>query len=368
MKKLNMNYKKLLPACALVFAGFVLQAQEYSDNIKLSKSFKVNTSSTVEVYNKYGKLHIVTWEHDSVKFDVHALIQSSNETKVKRLKDNISFDFTGTEYYITAKSVFSNKYSGFFKDLADFTEGLISSDNQVEIDYKIYIPEYVNLKLNNKFGDIYIENIIGDINITLSNGDLKASNFEGNAIIKLTMGDADIKLVKNGKIYTNYSELNIDKCDQVHIDSKLSKINIENARIVKISSKKDKIYINTLEQIYGESYFTDIWVYDLTNKMSYKANYGNINMESIKKDFSFIDLNTEYTDINMFFEEESTFDVDIADKGTFIQYPIDRANVKREMITDDEERYNTYGVIGTGTSESKLKIEAVKGNIHIYYK
>ncbi|MFC2137537.1 hypothetical protein ACFLTE_05115 [Bacteroidota bacterium] len=368
MKKLNMNYKKLLPACAFVFAGFMLQAQEYSDNIKLSKSFKVNTSSTVEVYNKYGKLHIVTWEHDSVKFDVHALIQSSTETKVRKLRDNISFDFTGTEYYITAKSVFSNKYSGFFKDLADFAEGLITSDNKVEIDYKIYIPEYVNLKLNNKFGDIYIENIIGDINITLSNGALKANNFEGNSIIKLTMGDADIKMVKNGKIYTNYSELNIDECDQINIDSKLSKINIDVAKIIKVSSKKDKIYINSMDQIYGESYFTDIWVYDLANKMSYKANYGNINLESIKKGFSFIDITTEYTDINMFFEEESVFDVDIVDKGSFLQYPINKANVKRESIDNDEERFNTFGVIGTGTSESKLKIEATKGNIHIYYK
>ncbi len=363
-----MNYKKIIPACALMFAGIFLHAQEYSDNIKLSKSFKVNTSSTVEVYNKYGKLHIVTWEHDSVKFEVHALIQSSNQSKVQKLKDNISFDFTGTEYYITAKTVFGSKYNGFFKDLADFTEGLISSDNQVEIDYKIYLPEYVNLKLNNKFGDIYVESIVGDINISLSNGDLKANKFEGNSIVKITMGNADIKFIKSGKFFTNYSELDIGESDQIHIDSKLSKINIDKVNIIKLSSKKDKIYINSAEQVFGESYFSDIWVYSLKTKMSFKSNYGNLNIELLLKNFKFVDATLEYTDMNVFFESGATFDIDITDKGSHVQYPLDIANVKHEKIDDNEDKYNTFGVIGKGTSTSKIKIEAIKGNIHIFQK
>lgn len=363
-----MNYKKIIPACALIFAGLFIHAQEYSDNIKLSKSFRVNKSSTVEVYNKYGKLHILTWGRDSVKFDVDASIRSSSNDKVKKLRDKISFDFTGTEYYITAKTIFSNQYSGFFKDLVDFAEGILSSDNYVEINYKVYVPEYVNIKINNKFGDIYIESMSGDININLSNGDLKANDFNGNSTLRLSMGDADIKTVKNGKIYTNYSELTIDNSEQLTLDSKLSRININKVNILKVLSKKDKIYITKLNQIYGELYFSDFTAYNLENKLSFKSNYGNVNLELITKDFKFIDITSEYTDMNLLFEEGVTFDVDITDKDTYIKYPNDNTDIKKEAINVDENRFNTFGTIGKGTPTAKLKISAVKGNIQIYRK
>lgn len=368
MKRSNMNYKKIIPACALFFAALFLQAQEYSDNIKLSKSFRVNKSSTVEVYNKYGKLHVITWARDSVKFDVDASIKSSSNEKVKKLRDKISFDFTGTEYYITAKTIFSNQYSGFFKDLVDFAEGILTSDNYVEINYKVYVPEYVNIKLNNKFGDIYIESLTGDININLSNGDLKANDFKGNSTLRISMGDADIKTINNGKVYVNYSELNIDNVEQLNLDSRLSRINIDKANIIKILSKKDKVYITKLNQIYGELYFSDFTAYNLENKISFKSNYGNVNLEMISKDFKFIDITSEYTDMTLLFEDDASFDIDITDKDANIKYPSDNVNIKKEAINVDENRFNTFGTIGKGTPTAKVKVSAIKGNIQIYRK
>lgn len=368
MKANDMNYKKLVLICAIVFAGFTTKAQIYSEKSRMVKSFKVTTSTTVEVFNKYGKLHIVAWQKDSVKFDVDLLIKSSSMSKLEKLKDNISFDFTGTEYYITAKSVFGNKYSGFFKDLADFAEALITSDNQVEINYTIFVPEYVNMKINNKFGDIYIEDMIGDIGISLSNGDLKAGNFEGNTNIELIMGDGEIKSVKNGKIYTTYSDLNINKAGQLNLDSRTSKINIDQAEIVRIESKKDKIYINSLQQLFGEAYFSDIWVYNLDSKVNFNMKYGNINMETIKKEFRFIDLKSEYTDVNMFFQSGSTYNLDITTKNSYLRIPHDIAEVKKDVINESDNEFYTYGNVGKGPYDSKLKIIAVKGSINIFHK
>ncbi|MBN2521515.1 MAG: hypothetical protein JXB17_13465 [Bacteroidales bacterium] len=365
--KYNTNYKWLLIGAFLI-AGFTSKAQVYTENSHIVKSYKVNTSSTIEVYNKYGKLHVVTWDKDSVKFEVNLTVKSSSKSKLEKVRDNITFDFTGTEYFITAKSIFGSKYNSFFNDLADFAGSFMTSDNQVEINYTILLPEYVNIKLNNKFGDIYIENVIGDISISLSNGDLKGGNFEGNTNIQLLMGNGEINSLKNGKIYTSYSDLNIKTIDQINIDSKLSRINIDKSNIIRLDSKKDKIYVNELSQLFGEAYFSDIWIYNLNTKANFNMKYGNMNLETIKKEFKFIDFKSEYTDINLFFQSGSAYDVDITHKGTYLRYPEEIAQLKEETINEEDSEFYTFGKIGNAETASKLKINALKGNINIFHK
>ena len=91
-----MNYNKFVTLLLLaLFFTSALTAQIYTR--KISKSYKVNSSTTIDIFNKYGKVHVVTWDKDSVKFKVNLTIQTSNESKLTKLKQNIGFDFTGTD-------------------------------------------------------------------------------------------------------------------------------------------------------------------------------------------------------------------------------------------------------------------------------
>ena len=119
------------------------RAQTYTDHIV--RNFKISPKSSVEVFNKYGKVHIRTWENDSVKFEVDLRIQTSSNEKLNKLKSQISFDFTNTNYYITAKTTF-NKSGGVFSDVV---ETFVPS-NEVSINYVIYIPASTTLKVENK--------------------------------------------------------------------------------------------------------------------------------------------------------------------------------------------------------------------------
>ncbi len=80
-----MNYKRLLGLwLIIVMSSGGTWAQTYADHIV--RNFKISAKSTVEVYNKYGKVHIRTWDKDSVKFEVDLRIQTSNSEKLNKLK------------------------------------------------------------------------------------------------------------------------------------------------------------------------------------------------------------------------------------------------------------------------------------------
>ena len=143
-----------------------LAAQVYSDH--KVRNYPANTQTSVEVTNKYGKINIITWEKDSVRIEVDLRISTNNYQKTQKLKNNISFELSSTNNFIVAKTNFASS-AGV---ISDFVDAFIPS-NQVVINYMIYLPTNINLKVTNKFGDIYIDDFKGDLDISLSNGDLK---------------------------------------------------------------------------------------------------------------------------------------------------------------------------------------------------
>ncbi len=52
----------------------------------------------------------------------------------------------------------------------------------MEINYMVYVPAHMDVVLNNKFGDIYMDDLDGQVDIELSNGVLKANRLEGNCL------------------------------------------------------------------------------------------------------------------------------------------------------------------------------------------
>jgi len=176
MKIFNIFYKSLpgliLLTCIISNTVF---GQTYSENRKIFRSYKVENSTTVDITNKYGKVHIIPWDEDSVRFEIELTIKAQSSSRLRKLKNSVDFDFTATGYYITAKTIFGSKYNSFLSDIRNLAETLIPK-HQIIIDYIVKVPDNISLKINNKYGDIFTDNYNGDLDIFLSNGDLKANN------------------------------------------------------------------------------------------------------------------------------------------------------------------------------------------------
>ncbi len=354
-----MIYKQIALLLLINVIGYIpLYSQQYSDRIV--KSFRINNSSTIDIYNKYGKIHIVTWDKDTAKFVVNLKIKTSSDSKLKKLKSNIDFDFTGTSYYVTAKTKIG-KSRGIFSDIKDIAESLMAGDNHVTIDYVVMIPKYVNLKMENKFGDVYIDDFDGNVSLSLSNGELKANNLNGNTVIHLNQGDGVINSVKDGRFTVSYSDLHIKNSNKLTIDSRSSKIKIDKIDFLKLQSRRDKFYLPEIADLYGESYFSEFTIQSFSNELNYNFTYGDISIDAIDKNFSFINIISENTDINLIFDRGSAYEIDISHhEDVILNYPRQLGKLQSKVIDEDNKQVLTYGNIGTGTPSSKVKISAPK--------
>ena len=109
----------------------------------------------------------------------------------------------------------SSDYGDYFKTKEKNRNGNNCSTN-TEIDYVIYVPKGVILKVKSISGSLSAKSFIGNLTTDLISGDVTIKNYDGALTLKTISGDVDVTMNK-AKINvstltgTIYSDLNINK-------------------------------------------------------------------------------------------------------------------------------------------------------------
>jgi len=284
---------------ALLLTNGWLNAQSVSEEIKHHKVFYVLPSSTLEVNNKYGNIHFSTWDKDSVCIDINFFISEKNESKFKKIKDNVNFKITGNSAYLLAETVFGSKYSSFIKNIKEATNLQITDNTSTRIDYFIKVPAHINLKINNRYGNVFIPSFSGNINIDMSNGDFQAKHITGNNTLKLAFGHVLIESMKQSTLDLNFCTTNITKGGQLDIRSKSSVVKIGQCDLIKLQSKRDDYSIDNLDYLFGETYFSKLSVLKLNSEFNMVMEYGTLKHLGMASSFKLLKINSSYANCHV---------------------------------------------------------------------
>jgi hypothetical protein len=201
------------------------QVKEYTKHIV--RSFHTNSNVSVDISTKYGRVHIIPWEEDSVKFSIDMRIRAKDEQKLEKMKKTVEFEFTNGQYFLAAHTKFGDAGTDVFKDIVDIAGSYLSSSNSVNINYTVWVPKTTGLKIDNKFGDVYFDDHYGAVNIILSYGDLRANRLNGRSEIKITSGDAEINYLKDGMITVAYANLHVREASKLIAQTQSSNITVD---------------------------------------------------------------------------------------------------------------------------------------------
>ncbi|MFH0755663.1 MAG: hypothetical protein V2B15_00055 [Bacteroidota bacterium] len=339
--------------------GTGVSAQDLSAKLNVRKQYPVSRETTVEVQNKYGTIQVVTWNKDSVAMEVDISLTESSASRLRKLKDDISIDFTRTSKYILAKTKFKSESGRISSELKSISNTLSGSNKHVEINYTLYIPAYLDLVLNNKFGDIYLDNLQGSVDIELSNGVLKASQLDGVSNMSLSFANGMIKSLGSGTLNLSYSEIELGDAGQLDLTSKSSKLQADSVNVLKINSRRDNLYFQRVEYFYGNSNFTQVWINDFLRESDVHMKYGKLTIEHVFSRFSKIYVESEYTDISLYFDKNGSYAFDILHhEKTVLKLPVEQ--VSSEKSFDGDEHFRTIGTKGGRNPEGKVAIDALQ--------
>ncbi len=360
----NANTYKIIILAFLLLMLFVnAYPQQLSQTKTFDKVFSVNTATTMDINNKYGKIDLLNWDKDSVKIEVLVTARSNDKEKISKLLAGVDVQFSRTEYYVTAKTILGGNRTGILSDLQELTDAFVATESQVRIDYAIHAPVYVNLYITNKYGDVFAGDVKGNFFLFLSNGDFKVNNLSANSEIDLKFGHGNVNSLNTAKITVSYSELNVKKANQLTLIGKSGIITIEDVNVLKTQSKRDKFTINKIAYLYGETYFSELSVNKLVTEMSIDMKYGSIKILNTPRDFRSFNINSQYTDIELLVDRQANFDAEFTLRDVQFSFPDEWTKLNKSENDNKQLKYT--GFVGKANSANKLRIVGEASNISL---
>ena len=365
MKKVT-QYKYLW--LAFLMAGALhVQGQDYRKTKTETRVFSVDQNAELKIINKYGQVQLIPWDKDSIKINVKIEVRDKKESKAKNALNDIEIEFTSFKSYIESTTSFV-KPSSIWGDLVDATGSLFTSESKTMIDYVIHLPAYTHLTIENKYGDIFIDEHSGTTNIILANGDLRARALYGPTSVKMEFAYANIKEIKNGSLNLDHrSELRIEEAGKLKIDSRSSRIRIDEVKDIEIKSYRDKYELEKVGTVEANNAYSYLDVHSLNSNVSVDARYGSIDIGEIDKQVKKLEFSVENTDISIIKPIDRSITVDaVYGENAGLFFPSEMINKKTTMEDEEEKLVRTIGMVGDSfVSPLILKVTMTKGNLRV---
>jgi len=338
---------------SMVFSFQLFAKEEYTK--KISKSFDVNKDATLSVTNKFGKVHCENWDKNTIAIEVTITVEASSQEKANKYFDKINISISGNSSLVTATTSFDNKT--FSKN-----------KYEISVDYMISMPRTINLEIDNKFGDIIIDEVLGSSNIELGYGSIKCKKLAGdNNDLEIKFSEGFIGYVKSANLELKYSELEIDEANDMTAESKFSELKIGKIDVLTLESGYDDDFIGYVRDLDVEADFSDIEVRNLAQRLVADFDYGELKIKQVARDFTLIEIENSFSDANIGFHAESSFRIIATVKMGDLSYPRDKARLTVVDLSFTSNKYE--GVIGDNPdTSSKVIIESKNSDVTLYFR
>ena len=330
------------------------------------RSYAVPKNGKVEVVSKYGEVIVRTWNLDSVRFEVVVRAEGKNSSAVAKSMARVDVKFRKIGSVISAVTEISSG-SGFFGSVMSEIEGAMGS-NKLKVDYQVWLPKDVMLSVENKYGDLYLTNLDGRVDLDISHGDIKANDLSQSLNLKHSFGKSSFGKLNDGIFTLLGSELSVDEAKNLNIESGSSEIRVDKIQRIQLNSRNDKIHILEANEIMCEGSFTNLTSDLLKGSARLDFSYGDIFLGRIVKDFNSVDITGKSTDINLILNQASYI-------KTYIKGPEDRMILPNSMLTMQKEQFVDEGKISlsgfvgnTNTRHGQLIVEADGGELIVAIK
>lgn len=350
----------LLTIISLTFASKVLAEKEEFAKV-VQKEFAINPNSSLEINNKYGDVHIQNWDQNSFKIYVKITVDVRDKNQADELLDMLNVVFTQENNHYTASTNISNDFGkahGWFGN----------NGKKFTIDYTVNMPKENSLKVANKYGNIFINEMSGFVDIDLKYGAIN--------INKLTRGDEkpmnQIMVSYSSKVSVvdcNWLKLQVSYCDNVNIGrskalillSKYSKGNLGRTNSLVGDNSYDHYQIQDLSNIVIEGKYSSFNINSIAKKIDVNIKYSDFKVNKVPKSFESIEVNNQYGQVSIGIEPGASYRLDGTAKYTNIEYPSENARLNR---ISENTRLSVNGTIGSDP-KATVRVDTQYGGVRL---
>ncbi|UOB17242.1 hypothetical protein [Abyssalbus ytuae] len=354
------TYYKKITFILLIITGCKVYAQETASK-KIEKEYAFINAGKIYLENKYGDITINGWEKDSLYIIINVVSSHKKKDNAVNLLQRVEFDIDKAGDFISIQSEISDKNLSFFAKHFNKVNPFDFDKSNLQIDYTVFLPEYTEINIQNKFGDIIITDWKGELEAKLEHGDIWINDEINTVNLEMKFGKLRAKWIKYSHLDIKNGNVDIEQSENLRIKSSGSDFNIENVDKMELYSSKDEIKIMNAGNISGNIDFSDVLIENISDQVDLTMNLADLAVYHVINKDAVVKIEQESSNISINITGLAFKFSAMMEQG-LIRIPKSFSDIKTEII-DESKKVRTinarYGINPSGLFEISGKKGAV---------
>jgi hypothetical protein len=250
-----------------------LASSEHKREIR--KEFTAGPSALLSIHNEFGSIQILEGTDDRITFKITVTGKGNNREEAKKYAESVAVDFTSKGGEVAAKTVF---------------EKINCNNCGRSVDYEVYVPKNTGLTLENRFGDIKMNDTSEPVKVKLQFGKLYANE----------IADAELNIQHGGAT--------INKCKSMKLESTFSKYRFGETGTLSGRISHGGIDVEELGRGDLESDFSSLSIEKLINSLNVKKiSHGSLKIAGVDDHFSAISVEANFSKVQVALTKNHNF-------------------------------------------------------------
>ena len=330
---------------------------------KIDKVYSITHAHILEIKNKYGDVEVYTWEKKHAEVSITIISKASTQEKAQSRIDEVDI----RERSFGQKIQLETRIDG--NNLLRY-----GVNSGVNVNYKIFIPASNPLEIENKFGNVILEDRNGNVSVDLNYGDLTAGalNGQGNRL-HLQFGKTDIRYVQSGDIDFSFGGLRVDEAGMLYLKSNASEVTINKVESLELYANMGEIHINEAGDVAGNYTSSKFTIGKLNQSLDMEVKYATkFEVREIAPEVEKIDIHGNFSSFDLYLDPNANVNIDAKMENGELILP-DQTWIQVDSFETEtrQTRYMSKGVNTTSRMARppiQVNVENKFGNVRVHRK
>ena len=357
MKRMKLNTYSCL-ILLLILSGAESVCGQVKET-KVDQTFNVNSNTRINIDNKFGKVHINTWDQNRVQAKVEVEVEG-NESAARDMLSRINIDVSESANEIKLET--------------EISESRDHKNQRFQINYTLSMPKGNPLKIEHRHGDIYLDHHSGSLDLDLAHGQLVAEELTGQTRVSLQHGSGGriaalgsgtlaiqhyqrIRLGRLGdmRMEIAHSTAEVETAGDLDLEIRHSNMEFESIGVLQVDMQHSKMSAESAESIDSDMQHSDLDVESVSRSISADGNHSQVRVDRLSKNFTEVVFDGSHSYLGLGLERGANGTLDIELNHGKLDYPEASVNMSHVNIENNSRKYK--GKLGNGTG-GEIRVDA----------
>ncbi len=332
---------------------------KYEKTKSIKKEYAVNSDALLRINNRYGNVDVTSWDKNQVVIEVKITVSGNDEDKVVKRLSMIDVDFAASRGEVSAKTVIEKNSSSWSWNWGK------KNNFHYQIDYIIKVPVTNSARLNNDYGNIYLNELKGDASINCDYGKIEIGDLLGdnNSINIDYCSSSTIAKMNGGSINADYSKFTVEEAGDIRLNADYTTSVFEIMNNLKYNCDYGSLTANSAASVEGDGDYLTTRLGKISKKVAITSDYGSIRIDDLKEGFDSVTINGDYCGIKIGTPDAPFSFVLKLNYGGFKRGD-SGYDFTKQIVKSSSKYYE--GTYKNGSSKSTISIDSDYGSVTFY--